>query len=200
MVHAEEIEKIMDAEDGYLRIRSVETAGIARAYAYQYLTAHPEIKKAAKGVYVRPDTERDRMYLISLRNKDAVFSHFSAAFLLGMTDSEPYTIMVTVPVGYNANHLKEQFVKPVFVDRENAYLGRTLAITRFGPEVPTFNEERTICDLMRKRRQLNQDWYRKIIQDYFRREKKDLDRLREYAKIFHISKLLDEYLILIDQN
>lgn len=195
--YSDEIEDLIAEEGGYLRIRAAEDRGIARAYVYRYLEAHTEIEKAAKGIYVRKDMPVDRLYILSLRNKDIVFSHLTAAWLLKLLPEKPHGITVTVPQGYNATHLIDQFIDVIFTERESAYLGKGMTKTESGKDVPAFNLERTICDLIRQRSRCDKSIYQTAMKNAFASENLNLDLLREYAETFHIQGIVEEYILIL---
>ena len=68
-----------------------------------------------------------------------------------MMEREPHHIYVTVKQGYNATHLRKQGVIVHTVFPEIFTLGLTSATTTFGNTVPTYDRERTLCDVIRRR-------------------------------------------------
>lgn len=62
-----------------------------------------------------------------------------------------------------------------------------------------YNMERTICDLVRSRRRQDSEIFGKALHAYVRNPKKDVHRLREYAKQFGILRQVDDILEILDE-
>lgn len=63
----------------------------------------------------------------------------------------------------------------------------------FGNIVPCYNAERTICDLLRSKNRIDNEFLISGIKNYFGSKNKDLNRLYEYAKIFKVEKEVRTY-------
>ena len=110
-----------------------------------------------------------------IRCPQAVFSHETALFFHDLTDREPLAYSVTVKTGYNPTRLKDEGVQVFTIKAELHEVGLTTAQTPFGHDVPVYDMERTICDVLRSR-------------------SKDLRTLVRYAKLFRVEKILRQYL------
>ncbi len=73
-------------------------------------------------------------------------------------------------------------------------MGITIRKTTFGREVPCYNPERTICDLIRSRSRYSVELVTEAIKAYANSREKDLNLLSEYAEQFHIMKALKPYM------
>ena len=152
------------------------------------------LEQAAHGIYVSPDAWLDTMYLLHLRCGQAVFSHETALFFHDLTDREPLKYCITVKTGYNPSRLKEDGIKVYTVKNKLHDIGVTTAKTPFGHPVLVYNMERTICDLLRSRSRIEIQVFQDAIKQYIRREDKNLRRLMQYAAMFHVEKILRQYL------
>ena len=65
---------------------------------------------------------------------------------------------------------------------------------QFGHEIPMYDLERTICDLVRSRRNFEIQDFNMAIKTYLQRSDKDLNRLMVYAKAFRIEKIIRQYM------
>ena len=70
----------------------------------------------------------------------------------------------------------------------------TTAQTPFGHTVLTYDMERTICDLIRNRSRIEMQTFQGAIKAYAYRKDKNLRTLMQYAGMFHIEKILRQYL------
>lgn len=66
--------------------------------------------------------------------------------------------------------------------------------TTFGHEVPCYDAERTICDLIRSRSRYSVELITDAVKAYASSSDKELNRLSEYAEQFHVLKALKPYL------
>ena len=70
----------------------------------------------------------------------------------------------------------------------------TIIQTPFGHDVPVYDMERTICDVLRSRSRIEMQTLQGALKVYPRRSDKDLRTLMRYAKLFRIEKILRQYL------
>jgi hypothetical protein len=58
----------------------------------------------------------------------------------------------------------------------------------FGNVVFAYDKERTICDLIRNRKDIDPEIFVKALNRYMRSKDKKLNKLMEYARVFKIEK------------
>lgn len=189
----EELDKIADKNGGILLTSVVVAAGISKPTLADYVKKR-EYERVGRGVYCSQECWRDELYLLQLRCPKTVYSHDTALFLLDMTDREPLKYSVTAKTGYNPSHLSADGVKVFTVKKELFDLGITEVSTPFGHKVTIYNPERTLCDIIRSRSEMEIQSVQDALKRYTHRKVKNLHRLMEYAKHFHIDKRLNQYL------
>ena len=59
---------------------------------------------------------------------------------------------------------------------------------------PVYDAERTICDLIRSRSSIETQTFQDALKQYARSREKDLRKLMRNAKMFHVEKILRQYL------
>ena len=153
-----------------------------------------ELERAAHGVYISPDEFLDKMYVAQKRKSKIIYSHETALFLHNLTDRDPINYAVTVPTGYNAKSLSDDGFTVFSIKRELHELGTTSINTIFGNSVVAYNLERTICDCIRSRNQMDIAIVTGAVKQYVKRRNKNLNLLMEYAAIFRVSKILRGYM------
>ena len=151
-------------------------------------------EEAAHGVYVSPDTWTDAMYLLHLRCGQAVFSHETALFFHDLTDREPLKYTITVRTGYNPSRLQEDGFQVYTVKKDLHEIGIIAMQTSFGHSVPVYDMERTICDLLRSRKNVEMQVFQDALKQYAKRKDKNLRMLMKYAAMFHVENILRPYL------
>lgn len=189
----QQLDQMVEKQDGLLRTAQVVEARISKPVFYEYVKDR-KMERVAHGIYVSKDSWIDAMYLIHLRFGQAVFSHETALFFHDLTDREPMPYTVTLKTGYNPASLKAEGVQVYTIKPELYGVGLTTAQTPFGHPVPIYDMERTICDLLRSRNRIEIQTYQEALKAYARRKDKNLRRLMQYAGVFRVEKILRQYL------
>lgn len=189
----EMLNHLAQVNSGVLRTAEVQAAGVSKTVLARYVAAS-DFERVAHGIYLAPDAWADGMYLLQLRCPQAVFSHDTALFLHDMTDREPTQYAVTVKTGYNPSRLTADGIKVYTVKKDLYDLGIESSTTPFGHTVSTYNAERTVCDMVRSRSKMDAQTYQDALKRYVRKRDKNLHLLMEYAKAFHIERILSQYL------
>ncbi len=181
MEQYELMDRLVEAGNGYLRASVVREHDISKYTLTKYLKTRG-MARTAHGVYAAVDAWPDSYFLLAVRNGRIVFSHESALYLHGLMDREPPATIVTVPEGYNSTHIARQGVRVIHSKPEWYALGITKVKTAFGNEVPVYDRERAICDMIRCRKDMEVQTFRTAMREYMSSEKKNLGNLMRYAK------------------
>ena len=189
----QQLDQMVEKQDGILRTAQVVEAGISKPVFYEYVKDR-KMERAAHGIYVSKDSWIDAMYLIHLRFGQAVFSHETALFFHDLTDREPSPYAVTVRRGYSTTRLKAEGISVYTIKPEFYDIGLTTGQTPFGHTVPIYDMERTICDLLRSRSSIEMQTFQGALKAYARRKDKNLRTLMRYAGMFRVEKILRQYL------
>lgn len=187
------IRDILKDQNGILLTSDLLKYGIPRIYL-SVLEKGGEIRRISRGVYSAAGYMIDEMAVLQARYKGVIFSHETAAYLFDLTDRTPLFYSVTTPAGYNATFLKASGAKVYFVNRELYPLGLISIKSSHGNDIKTFNLERTICDLLRSRNQIDIQQINGSLKRYVSKKEKDVDLLYNYAKQFRIHKIVRQYI------
>lgn len=102
---------------------------------------------------------------------------------------------MTVYSGYNPHRINADGDCKVYsVKKELLDVGKTYVIDAFGNEIPIYDLERSICDLIRSRSSIEIQTFTTVLKSYALRSDKDLGKLMEYAKLFSVQKILRTYM------
>lgn len=189
----EKVRGILKDQNGILLTSDLVKLGIPRTYL-SILLKNGEIQRVSRGVYSASDYIVDEMASVQARFKGAIFSHETALFLLGLTDRTPLFYSVTVQSGYNASPLKATGAKVYFVNRALFPVGQITVKSPHGNDIRTFNLERTICDVLRSRNQMDIQFVNEALKKYVVHQNRNIDRLYDYAKQFRNQKIVREYI------
>lgn len=187
------IDALSQSGKGILKIGDVMALGVSKPTFRRYVDRNG-YRRIGHGVYISPDAWMDEMYVLSLRSAQVVFSHDSALYLYNMTDREPLKHTVTVQTGYNPFRLTADGIKVYTVKKDLYGLGITECNTMFGHSVRVYNPERTVCDIMRSRNGIEIQTFEDALKRYVQRKEKDINLLIQYAKAFHVDKMMISYL------
>jgi hypothetical protein len=99
-----------------------------------------------------------------------------------------------VPIGYNSQSLKNLNVKCVYVKPDLWKIGIMPIKNAFGEIIKTYNRERTICDMIKKRNSADIQLVTEAVRQYCKRSDKNLSLLHKYAKLFRIERKLTAYM------
>lgn len=193
MSQIERLDHLLESNDGMLCTGQVVDAGISKSVFYQFVRLR-DLEQVAHGIYLSKNTWMDAMYLLHLRCPQAIFSHETALFLHDLTDREPLAYSITVKTGYNPTRLKDEGLQVYTIKSELHTVGLTVMQTPFGHDVPVYNRERTICDVIRSRSRIEIQTFQESLKTYARQKDKNLQVLMDYAKLFRVEKILRRYL------
>lgn len=186
------ITKYID-ESGMLITSDVVREGISKAQLYDFVRENG-FEQVYRGVYASPDTWADENYIISLRCPNAVFSHDEALYYHGLIDREPSQPTITIYTGYGTGRLVRDGINVYTVKKDLLNIGKTTITNSFGHEISMYDQERTICDLVRNRSQFEIQDYQTALKTYIARKDKKLNQLMKYAKLFHVDTKIREYM------
>ena len=193
MTPFEQLDLLFEQNHGIVKTAQALEHGIAKHSLYAYAKRNG-IEQAAHGIYISPDAWTDAMYILHLRCAQGVFSHESALFLHGLTDREPCEYSITVKTGYNPASLKADGIKVYTVKKDLHDVGVISMNTPFGHNVPVYDAERTICDVIRSRSGIEIQTFQDALKQYAVRKDKNLRNLMHYAQMFRVEKMLRQYL------
>lgn len=193
MNYQDKLERLIEGKDGLILTKEVEKAGIPRQYL-NILVKETKLERVAHGVYLTPDTFDDEMYRLQAKNQRAIFSHETALYLHDLTDRDPIEWSVTVPYGYNATHLRNEGVKVYTVKKSLYQMGVTELRTIYGRPIKAYNKERTICDIIRNRNNMDIAILNEAIKRYLDTKDKNIPLLLRYAKELGVQNYLRKYM------
>ncbi len=193
MKKIEIMDKLLEKKKGIIRTSDITDADISKTYFAQFIEKR-DLVKESHGVYVSKDVWTDPMYLLQLRFTQAIFSHDTALFLHDLTDQEPLKYSITLKTGYNTSKFKDLNIKAYTIKKDLHDLGKIDMTSPFGYPVKVYSMERTVCDIVRSRSEIEIQIFQDALKKYTKRKDKDLNLLMQYAKVFRIHRILNQYL------
>lgn len=191
--HLKRLRKVMQDQNGILLTSDLVQFNISRVYL-SMLEQNKEIERVSRGVYKTPSTMEDEMFVFQVKYKSSIFSHETALFLHDLTDRNPLTYSISVPSGYHSTSLNKSGHKIYYVNRKQFDLGVVAIKSPQGNEIRVTNLERTICDILRSRNQMDVQYVSNALKRYVTRKEKNINQLYSYAKAFHVQKIVRQYI------
>ena len=193
MNHMTELAAIAKGHGGIIESKIAAQHGISKAMLYK-LCKEDKIIRIVKGQYILPDDLQDELLSIANRSDRIIFSHETALFLHGISDRTPFEHTITAPSGCIPSAAIKSECKVYYIKPELLDLGRTVLRTPMGNEVPVYDLERTVCDVVRSRNKLGTETFLAALKLYAASPKKDLNKLNTYAKELRVANVLRQYL------
>ncbi len=193
MAMPNELQSVLKQNGGMVTTAQANEVGVSNE-RLRMLVHSGDLERVTTGIYVLPDEFTDKMFIVQLRRPKIIYSHETALFLHELTDRDPISYMVTVPTGYNPTRLREDGFTVFTIKRELHEIGVTKLTTMFGNSVTVYDLERTICDCLRSRNNLDIAVVTDAIKRYAKRKDKNLNKLMQMAETFKVTKLLRGYM------
>jgi len=191
--NADKLKSLLEQNRGTITTAEANVAGFSNE-ALRLLVASGAVERVAHGVYISPEAFLDKMLVLQKRLTKVIYSHETALFLHDLTDRDPVRYTVTVPSEYRVKRLKDEDVRIFFIKRELHGLGAVEMETMFGNSVTAYGLERTICDCIRSRKQMDTAIVTDTLKRYVKRSDKDLNLLMSLAEKFKIANVIRSYL------
>ena len=193
MALPDNLQSLFNQNGGTITTAQANDVGISNE-RLRLLVNSGELERVSFGVYVSPNELIDKMYIAQLRRPKIIYSHETALFLHDLTDRDPINYTVTVPTGYNPTRLREDGFEVFTIKRELYEVGVSQISTMFGHWVTVYDLERTVCDCLRSRSQMDIAIVTDAMKRYARRKEKNLNILMQMAETFGVGKPLRSYM------
>lgn len=181
--------------NGVITTERALAAGITKDLLKRFVELQ-ELVRLANGLYALPNEAIDEYIYFTHRIQQGIFSHETAAYLHGICTRMPLNYVMTVKVGDNVSRVKAVKENVIFkYCRADIFsLGQTTIVNPFGREVPVYNRERTILDLIKDKKRVDEQVFSEALKSYFASEDKDLLQLSKYAKDMKMESKVRMYL------
>ena len=185
------LEMIFKTNDGYITREDVDNANIPSWFLSDFVRKN-NLNKIAPGFYADDSYIVDNYYILQRRYPKYIFAGLSALYLLGLTDKIPTDIEVSAPQNYHPSRKKIDSLIVHKLSNANVYeLGIKEVKTMFGNIVRTYDEERTICDVIKRRDKYDGETFIKAIK-FYARTINNQSKLFKYARELGVEKKVYE--------
>lgn len=184
------IKKIVEKNNGIIYAKDIKKNNINRYYIRE-LEKQGYLKRILHGIYALPEKDINEFWLMSQKYKKGIFSHNTALYFYGLTDRTPLKIDITFP---SSMRVRNDYLKIHYIKNENLNLGVTTIELEKGIEVPVYDLDRTICDIIRDKNKIDPQIFNMAMKEYGKKKKKNLRLLYKYSKEFNIENKLQQYM------
>ena len=196
MDNFEKILNMMKNNGGYITTKELNENKINR-YFLTKMIERKQINRISRGYYGLADYNVDEYYKVISMSEKAVFSMNTALYLHNLSDRTPLVFDITVPYYYGGSLRKNEKVNLYFVKNSVLDLGKIEINSPFGMRIKVYDKERTICDIVKNRNNMDMEIFSKAIKNYLKSNDKNLNKLMKYAKELKIEKKMKEYIEVI---
>lgn len=193
MNNGKEILELAKKNNGIITTAEVVEAGYLRGNL-KYLVDSGLLERSSRGVYILPDAWDDEFLSLQVRYKKGIFSLGTALFLLDLTDRTPNKFNMIFPGTYNLSSAKESGILCTGAREPYYSLGIIEIQTPGGHTVRCYNAEKTLCDILQTKNQVNIEIITNAFKLYVSRKDKNINRLSEYAKMLKVADMVRSYI------
>lgn len=196
MSDLDKILQLTQENNGYITTKEIVDNGLSKM-ALKRLCDNGLLKRVSTGYYSLPNMINDDYYKIISKSKNAVFSYTTSLFLHELSDRTPLYFDVTVPRGYGGPLQNIDVVSLHYVDNNILNLGMEIIKSPFGMDIKCYDVERTICDIIKNKNNMDKEIYTKALKWYAEKKDKDMLKLAKYSKKLNIEKKVAEIMQVI---
>lgn len=184
---------LLSEKGGRITAKEASLAGIHRMFLKQLADAG-KIVRVARGMYQLATTQEDELLNLQHRCPTGVFSCETALFLHSLTERTPFVWTMTFKGFYHSPSLVKNGIV-VKHSSKNLYPLEIVEVkTPLGNIVRAYSAERTLCEIMTAKVAADIQTITYAVKTYVSSKEKNIPKLIQLAKAFHVEKKLRAYL------
>ena len=188
--------QLVKENNGFIMTKDVVENNLNKM-ALKRLCDANKLERISTGYYCLPNTLIDDFYKTIIKSKSAVYSHATALYLHNLSDRTPLKLDITVPIGYGGKLQNNKNVLLHYVNRELIDMGAEIVKSPFNMDIRCYDVERTICDIIKDKNNMDIEIYTKALKWYAKRKEKDILKLYKYAEALNIKTQVVEIMRVI---
>ncbi len=184
--------EIINKNGGVITSKEAENNGISRTMLKKMNDTN-YIKRIEYGIYATDEFIYDEYYIFQLKHKNSIFSHNTSLYFQGLTERTPSKMDVTVKRNINLSTLKDR-INLYRVNENILNLGKMQLKTPYNHIVTSYNKERTVCDIINSKFNLDIEIANKSIRNCIKCKDFNANEMFEYAKKMKIYEKVKNYM------
>ena len=193
MNNKEKVLKLTNEKGGLILRKDLDKLNIPSIYL-TFLVKEKKLERIGRGIYIDINTFGDDFYKNQISSKYAVFSNNTALYLHGLSNRTPVKYDLTLPYNYNGSLMNNKTVNIFRVNKAVLEIGIIYMKSPHGLEIKVYNKERTVCDIIKNKKKLDNEIVNKAIKKYITSDDFDSYKLNNYAKKLKVEKEVNKYL------
>ena len=189
---SENIIKQINKNNGIITSKEAQKIGISRTILKK-MTDNKMLNRIEYGIYVTEKFVYDEFYIFQLKHSNIIFSYNTSLYLLEMSERTPSKMDVTTSRNNSLGYCKNE-VNIYRVNKEILNLGKSKIKTPYGNEVNVYNKERTVCDIINNKSNIDIEIANKAIKKCIKSKEFDANKIFEYAKKMKIYEKVKNYM------
>ena len=189
------IEDFFRNQGGSIRTSQLRAAGFTH-YQLNQLMQSWQVLKVRQGVYTWNESNQSEWVEVTRIVPNGIFCLFSACQQYELTTFVSGQYHLAIPKKTNVTLPLYPPIKLYYWEHNAYQLGKTQRHHN-GVELPIYDLEKTVCDVLRQRNKLGMEMVREVLDTYLRRPDRNLARLVEYANQLGLSHYVSTYLALV---
>lgn len=185
MNQMDKLMELVECNGGYITTKEIVLNGINKM-ALKRLCDNKKLERISMGYYCIPGSFVDDYFKILSKSNSAIFSYATSLFLHDLSDRTPVYFDITVPKGYGGSLQNIDTVYLHYVSKDVLNLGVENIKSPFGLDIKSYDIERTICDIIKDKNNIDKEIYIKALKKYKMSKDKDLLKLIKYAQKLNI--------------
>ena len=184
---------LLSEKGGRITAKEASLAGIHRMFLKQLADAG-KIVRVARGVYQSATAQEDELLNLQHRCPTGIFSCETALFLHSLMERAPVVWTMTFKGFYHSPSLAQNGIVVKHSSKHLYPLEIVDVKTPLGNTVRAYSIERTLCEIMTAKVAADIQTITYAIKTYVGRKEKNIPKLIQLAKTFHVEKKLRAYL------
>lgn len=184
--------EIINENYGVITSKEALKKGISRMNLKK-MTEIGMLKRLKYGVYSTDKFVYDDFYIFLLKHPNIVFSYNTSLYFHGMTERTPTKMDVTTATNNSLDYYKNE-INIYRVNKEILNLGKIQIKTPTGKIVNAYNLERTVCDIINNKKNIDIEVANKAIKNCIRSKNFNSNLMFEYAKKLKVYDKVEDYM------
>ena len=184
----ERLIELISKNGGRITTSEAELAGIHRMILKQ-LADSDEIIRTSRGVYQLPTFQEDDLLDLQNQYPTGIFSYETALYLHSLMERAPFWWTMTFRGNYHASSLQAKGIVKKLYPIEIVDVK-----TPMGNIVKAYSAERTLCEIATTKATADIQTITYAMKTYATSKAKNIPKLVELAKTFHVEKKIRTYL------
>jgi predicted transcriptional regulator of viral defense system len=190
----DEVKNIFESNGGYLRAKDITRR--SQWYQLKKMILRGDVVKLSSGIYKLNDINIPQKADIAAMFPTGVYCLFTAWNYHALSTFNPWALHIAV--GHKEKVLKPDY-PPVFFyywKGQSHDLG-IIHVEEEGHPIKIFDLEKSVCDAVKFRNKVGMDTTIEVLQNYVKRQDKNLNKLSRYAEQLGIGKLVNAMIMLL---